>query len=75
MRGHAKALPQASGELLADGHCIVQHRSLGDLLRVVHEVRLGAGARRPVLGPIDGAAALGAFSERVQVQLLIFIRA
>ena len=35
MRGRvcAKALPQAE-DLLADGHRVVQHRSLGDLLRV-----------------------------------------
>ena len=64
LRGRSADALFESGDLLADGHRVVHHGSLDDLLHVVHVEGARAYARRNILGAVRRATALGALGER-----------
>ena len=59
-RPRAQALLLEHSDTFQYGACIVHHRGLSHLLRMVDEERLGANARAAVAGTVGSALALGA---------------
>ena len=62
-RPRAQALLLEHSDTFQYGACIVHHRGLSHLLRMVDEERLGANARAAVASTVGGAFAFGAAME------------
>ena len=65
-RPRAQALLLEHSDTFQYGACIVHHRGLSHLLRMVDEERLGANARAAVASTVGGAFAFGAFTDTLK---------
>ena len=63
-RPQACLLEHSDPHLRIDSPRVVHHGSLGNLLCVMREIRLGARARRAIPSTVDGASAFGAAPSR-----------